>query len=46
MVVSDTGPLIALATVDQLTLLDEIRREGYWLSDELIDVATRLAGEA
>jgi predicted nucleic acid-binding protein len=26
-------------------LLGEIRRQGYWLSDELLDVATRLAGE-
>lgn len=27
-------------------LLDEVRQQGYWLSDELIDVATDLAGES
>jgi len=27
-------------------LLDEIRRQGYWLSDELLDIAARLAGES
>jgi hypothetical protein len=27
-------------------LLEEIRQRGYWLSDELLDVAARLAGEA
>jgi predicted nucleic acid-binding protein len=27
-------------------LLDEIRQQGYWLSDELLDVAARLAGES
>jgi predicted nucleic acid-binding protein len=26
-------------------LLGEIRRQGYWLSDELLDVAAKLAGE-
>jgi len=29
-----------------LPLLEEIRRRGYWLSDELLDVAARFAGEA
>ena len=27
-------------------LLDEMRRQGYWLSDELLDVAARLARES
>jgi predicted nucleic acid-binding protein len=27
-------------------LLDEMRRRGYWLSDEILDAASRLAGEA
>jgi predicted nucleic acid-binding protein len=27
-------------------LLEEMRQHGYWLSDELLDIATRLAGEA
>jgi len=26
-------------------LLEEIRQGGYWLSDEILDIATRLAGE-
>ena len=57
-IVSNTGPLIALAKADKLPLLkqlfgriyipllEEIRQRGYWLSDELLDVAAKLAGEA
>ena len=26
-------------------VLEEIRRRGYWLSDEILDVAAKLAGE-
>jgi len=55
--VSNTGPLIALAKVDLLRpkqeglissvreVLEQMRGHGYWLSDELIEVATKLAGE-
>jgi predicted nucleic acid-binding protein len=28
------------------SLLEEMRQHNYWLSDELLDIATRLAGEA
>lgn len=28
------------------SLLEEMRQHGYWLSDELLDIASRLAGEA
>jgi len=28
------------------SLLDEIRRQGYWLSDELLDAAAKRAGES
>lgn len=27
-------------------MLDEIRRQGYWLSDEFLDMVAKLAGEA
>ena len=43
-VVSNTGPLIGLAKINQLSLL-EVRNHGYWLSDEVIEVAGKLAGE-
>jgi len=48
-IASNTGPLIALAKADQFTsvreLLEQIRDRGYWLSDELIEAAAKLAGE-
>ncbi len=40
-ITSNTGPLIALAKVKQLHLLEQL----YWLSDELIAIAAKLAGE-
>lgn len=49
-VVSNTGPLIALAKEAGLIpavmpVLEKIRRQGYWLSDELLKTAAKLAGE-
>jgi predicted nucleic acid-binding protein len=72
--ITNTGPLIALAKVDQIMLLKqlfgsvstplavqrellakrgmavtpllkEMRHEGYWLSDNLLEVAAKLSGE-
>ena len=58
VIVSDAGPLIALAGCDQLELLtavfdaihvpldDQMQANGYRISQTLIDEALRLAGEA
>lgn len=44
------GVLISAKKVGQLALvrpvLEHMRARGYWLSDELVDVAARLAGES
>jgi predicted nucleic acid-binding protein len=71
IIVSNTGPLIGLAKIDQLGLLPPLtglagllllakkqnlvpavtpllqaaRQSGYWVSDEILAVAQRLAGE-
>jgi hypothetical protein len=44
-IVSNTGPLIAQAKVDPLGRLGALFGTVHWLSDELIDLATALAGE-
>jgi len=51
-VVSDTG-LIGLLLISKerglvesvVALTEELRKNGYWFSDEVIDIAKRLAGE-
>ena len=51
-VVSDTG-LIGLLLISKerglvesvVALTEELRNNGYWFSDEVIDIAKRLAGE-
>ncbi len=49
MVIGVAGALIQAKKAGSLSavrpLLEEIRERGYWLSDELLDVATKLAGE-
>jgi predicted nucleic acid-binding protein len=49
-IVSNTGPIIGLAKEKGIlgnigSLVDELRTHGYWLSDEVTEVAKRLAGE-
>ena len=46
-VVSNTGPLIGLAKLvtNVVPLVEELRDNGYWLSEEVINVARWLAGE-
>ena len=45
-IVSNTGPIIGLAKIRQLGLLfEELRENGYWLSDEVIRISKKLAKE-
>ncbi len=44
--VCNAGPVIALAKIEQVgPHLEQARSMGYWLSDELIEIARNLAGE-
>ena len=48
--VSDTGPIIGLAKERGLIknvvdVIEEIRSNGYWLSNNLVDIAKQLSGE-
>ena len=49
-IVADTGPIIGLAKKRELidnvgSLLQELRAAGYWLSDEVVAIARKLAEE-
>jgi len=40
------GALIVFGGAGGYYLLEEMRRQGYWLSDELLDVAARMTAKA